>query len=685
MAGIVEWSYKNIDREKIIDLAVECNIPFVSAAVMYARGFISKKSILKFLKGTYKTESENLFKIPDMDKATQRLKKAIKNHEKICIYGDYDADGVTATAVMFLYLKEKNANVFYYIPSREKDGYGLNVKAIDFLKSQGTELIFTVDNGISAFDEISYANSIGIDVVVTDHHRVPETLPPAIALVDMFRKDCTLEDKNFAGVGIAFKFIAAMEQNNFDMEKYADLVTLGTIGDSIELVGETRSIIRKGLALIRNSKKPGVKSLVDISGLKGKNFDAMGVAFCLVPRINASGRMGDASLAFKLLVSGTEKEAEQLAIELNELNLKRKEIENNIFDSVEKLLSEEPKRKYEKVIIAEGDGWHRGVLGIVASRITQKYGKPSILISVNEKDATASCRSVPGFSIHNLISMCSDLVERFGGHPMAAGVNLKSENVEKFKNKILRTVADMDVAYPKLEIDLSVNPSKITTKILNDIDILKPFGVGNSEPIFALNEVKLKKIMPLSKGVHTKIIVERENTQMEVLCFNQKTEEFLYNEGEVVDVAVTFVKNDYREVIKLSSMLLNIKLSGLEFKKVIECKKYYEKFNRGEKLSKKEIENLAPNRDDFIRIYKYFLKQKNIITRADILSHRVFGNSDFFGKICIMVDVLYEQNLISLIKNADELKITVNESKDKVDLNKSKIMMLLKGENNYAD
>lgn len=680
MAGIVEWNYKSIDREKVIDLAIKCNIPFVSAAIMYVRGIISKESVFNFLKDTYEPNPKSLFEIPDMDKAVSRLTRAIKNHEKICVYGDYDADGVTATALMFLYLKEKNADVFYYIPSREKDGYGLNVQAIDFLKSRGTKLIFTVDNGISAFNEISYANSIGLDVVVTDHHRVPEKLPPAVALVDMFREDCNVKEKNFAGVGIAFKVIEAMEQNNFDINKYIDFVTLGTIGDSIELFGETRRIVKKGIKVIKNSNKPGIKSLINIAGLNGKSFDTTSIAFCLVPRINASGRMGDASLALKLLVSGTEKEAEQLAFELNEMNVKRKEIENKIFESVEELLSTESTRKYEKIIIAEGNGWHRGVLGIVASRITQKYGKPTILISLNGEEAMASCRSVPGFSIHNLISMCSDLVERFGGHPMAAGINLKSENVKKFKDKILKTVDKMDVSYPKLEIDLAVNPSKVTSKILNDINILKPFGVGNPEPVFALNDMKLKKIVPLSKGLHTKIIVERENSSFEVLCFNQKTHEFLYDEGEMVDVAVTFSKNDYRGASQLSSMLLNIKLSGLEFKKVIECKKCYEKFKRGEKLSKKETEVLIPNREDFAAVYKYFLKRKNIITRADILSYRIFKDASCFGKICIISDVLQEQNLINLVKNSDELKITVNENRNKVDLNKSKIMMLLKGE-----
>ena len=224
MAGIIEWNYKNIDREKIIDLAIKCNIPFVSAAIMYARGITSKESVFTFLKDSYEPNPKSLFEIPDMDKAVSRLKRAIKDHEKICIYGDYDADGVTSTALMFLYLKEKKADVFYYIPSREKDGYGLNVQVIDYLKSQGTKLIFTVDNGISAFNEISYANSIGLDVVVTDHHRVPENLPPAVALVDMFREGCNLKEKNFAGVGIAFKVVEAMEQNKLDMDKYIDLI-----------------------------------------------------------------------------------------------------------------------------------------------------------------------------------------------------------------------------------------------------------------------------------------------------------------------------------------------------------------------------------------------------------------------------------------------------------------------------
>ncbi|MBR0423857.1 MAG: DHH family phosphoesterase, partial [Clostridia bacterium] len=351
--SIQEWKIKDINKKEALRISHECEIPFVCAAILYTRGLKSAEDINKFLKKS--DDYESPFDMKDMDKAVARVKKALESNEKICIYGDYDADGITATALVFDYLKNKGADVFCYIPYRGKEGYGLNISVIDFIKDMKAKLIFTVDNGISAEKEVEYASSLKIDVVVTDHHRAPEKLPNAAAVVDPYREDCSTKYKNFAGVGVAFKFIQAMEnENDFDTSKYLDLVAIGTIGDSIELIGETRNIVKDGIKNIMQFRRPGINSLIEISGLKDKQISSTNIAFCLVPRINASGRMGDSALALKLLISENEKEAYDLANELNELNNERKATENEILDSVEELLAKEPDRKNRKIIIEEG-------------------------------------------------------------------------------------------------------------------------------------------------------------------------------------------------------------------------------------------------------------------------------------------------------------------------------------------
>ena len=676
--SIREWKIKDINKKEVLKISHECDIPFICAAILYTRGFKTTEDINKFLKKN--DDYESPFDIKDMDKAVVRVKKAIETSEKICIYGDYDADGITATALIFDYLKNKGADVFYYIPSREKEGYGLNASAIDFIKDSKAKLIFTVDNGVSAEKEVEYANSLGIDVVVTDHHRVPEKLPNAVAVVDPYREDCNIEYKNFAGVGVAFKFIQAMEdENDFDVSKYLDLVAIGTIGDSIELTGETRNIVKDGIKNIMQFKRPGINSLIEISGLKDKQISSTNIAFCLVPRINASGRMGDSALALKLLISENEEEAYDFANELNELNNERKEIENEILDSVEELLMKEPERKNRKIIIAEGNYWHHGVLGIVASRIVQKYGKPTILISIDDENATASCRSVANFSIHNLVSMCSQWVERFGGHPMAAGINMKTCNVESFKDAILKNAEKLEISHPKLNIDLNINPSKISTSILNDIDIIKPFGVGNPEPVFLLSSMKLKKIVSIGQGNHTKLIVSRGDAKLEILMFNKKPSEFLYSEGERLDFAVTFSRNEYRGNVTVSIQALDVKLSDVNLFEAINCKKVYEKFKLGYNLSKEELKLLSLKRSDFALVYRYLRLIKDNWVRMDIISQRVFRNTINTGKVYVIVEVLKELGLASVSQSGDEFKIKINMDVNKVNLNDSLIIKKLSG------
>lgn len=672
-----EWLINDIEKDVIMEHAHKWHVPPLTAAVLYTRGFREQQEVDEFLNGIGKQESP--FEMTDMDKIVNRVKKAIETKEKICVYGDYDADGITSTALVYSYLKSKGASVTCYIPSRYKDGYGLNKNALDILKGKNVNLIFTVDNGVSAFEEVEYAKSLGMDVVITDHHRVPDEIPQADAVVDPYRLECAqLKHKNFAGVGVAFKVIEALETHHksFDnlLDEYSDLVALGTIGDSIELIGETREIVKHGLKNIANSKKPGIKALLSCLGLENKTLSVSSVAFGIVPRINVSGRMGDADLALQLLISEKETEAQNLCEKLDNLNVLRKNAENEILEAVENILNNEPWRKHEKIIVVKGEGWNHGILGIVASRITQKYGKPSILITIEGENSRGSCRSVEGFSIRELLCLCSEHLQKFGGHPMAAGMSLKTADVENFEKSVREISKNSEIPFPKLIIDLKLKPNMVSEKLLNQLDVLKPFGNGNPEPVFGFIGMTLKKIRPIGQGKHLKLIFEYEGNNLEMLYFNKSVADFLYYEGEVLDIAAMLSRNEYRGVVSVSVQIIDLKLSNVDFKNIIESKMIYEKFMLDYNLSHEEINLLIPTHEDFASVYKYMKLVSSRPVRTDLLNQRIFKGNKNTAKIYTVIDVMEERGLANVYRNGDEYKIYIKNVTDKVNLSESYIL-----------
>ncbi len=679
--SICEWIIKEIDENKISEFCQKYNIPYLAAAILYSRGYCEEKDIEKFLKNT---EKENVFDITDMDKIVCRIEKAIKNHEKICIYGDYDADGITASALIYDYLRNRNSNVFCYIPERNRDGYGLNKMALDFIKNCETELIITVDNGISAFEEIKYAKSLDMDVVVTDHHRVREELPCAYAVVNPYRKECeNLKNKNFAGVGVAFKVVQALETGKTSEEellkKYSELITIGTIGDSIELFGESAEIVKYGLKKMSCSENPGIASLLKCLNLYGKELDSISVAFSVVPRINACGRMENANLALKLLTCENYDKAVQITEEVCKLNDLRKDEEIKILKDVEDVLLKDPQRKYEKVIIAEGKNWNHGVLGIAASKIVQKYGKPCILITIEGDTSRASCRSIEGFSIYELLLKHSKWLTRFGGHPMAAGFSMNTSNLESFKESIKEDLKNYCVPNSSLSIDFELEPRQISYSILEDIKILHPYGNGNPEPIFGIFGLRLKKIIPIGSGKHLKLIFEKQGFEMSALYFNKTFENFLFCERDVLDIAVTLHKNEYLGSVYVSCYIVDLRFENSDLKKVITEKNLYESFKRGENI-KNDLKYVIPTRKDFVDVYKYLKKLKNKCVRVDLINKKVFNDSKNTFTIYAVLDIMEELGLVSISKDADEYKITVNEVKNKVNISDSLILNSIKNE-----
>ncbi len=679
--SICEWSISEIDEEIVSKYSQKYGIPYVSAAILYSRGFREESDIQNFLQGTVE---DDVFDITDMDKAVQRIEKAIKENEKICIYGDYDADGITSSSLMCRYLRDRGADVFCYIPERNKDGYGLNNSAIEYIKNEGTDLIITVDNGISAFDEVKYANLLGMDVVITDHHRVRETLPCACAVVNPYRKECSeLKNKNFAGVGVAFKLIEAMETGKSSkkdlLDKYSDLVTVGTIGDSIELFGETKEVVKYGLENLLSSKIPGIISLLKCSNLYLKELDSISVAFGIVPRINACGRMDNARLALELLMCDDVYESDKIAVEVCKLNDLRKNIENEILEDVENLLLEEPERKYEKIIVAEGENWNHGVLGIVASKITQKYGKPCILITIEGETSRASCRSIEGFSIYDALVRNSKWLTRFGGHPMAAGFSINTSDLKFFKESLFQDSEDYEVPAPCISIDFELEPYQISCEILENLEILKPYGNGNSEPVFGIFGATLVKIIPIGKGKHLKLIFEKDGFEFSVLYFNKTPNDFIFLEHEKLDIAITLHENEYMGVKSVSCYAVDFKICNYDLKKAVKEKNLYQHFKKSNTLNC-DLTNVIPSREEFVKIYQYVKKLKNKSIRVDLINKRLFNNNKNLFIIYIVLDVMEELGLIRIFRSADEYKIIVNEVKEKVNISNSLILKSIKCE-----
>ncbi len=676
---IKRWKIKESFEDNIDfldNLGEKFSISPIALRILKNRKINSEELISEYL--NINDGYTNPFDFCDMDKAVNRISNAIENNEKICIYGDYDADGITATALVYDYLKRKNANVDYYIPERSRDGYGLNFSAIDIIKSRKTDVIITVDNGSVAFDEVLYAKSLGIDIVITDHHKVADELPEACAVVNPCRNDCVnLKYKNFAGVGVAFKFVEAMDYGKRSykelLKEYSCLVAIGTIGDSIALMGETKNIVKFGIENMRNTDFIPIKCILRHLGGESQEVDSSFVAYSLVPRINACGRMENAEIALKLLISEDISESDFLCEKLNELNRLRKDTENDIFNLVEQLLEKEPWRKNAKIIVAEGENWNHGVLGIVAARIMQKYGKPCIIITMEGEESRGSCRSFEDFSIYEVLDKCSEYLFKFGGHTLAAGFNILTNNIEKFRNALYDACENYDVPSMSVDIDLKLEPKELDVSLVNGLKILEPFGNENPEPIFGFFGVTLKKIFTLSQGKHLKLIFDKDGFDFEVLCFNKTREEFLYSEFDKMDVAVRLSKNTYRGIERVSAYLVDLKLSDCDLDYILRQKSIYNKFINENIISKENLKMLYPSRNDLAMVYRYIRMINNQFSRIDIINYKVFKKNDFLLKTYVILNIFKELGVIDLFIRGDEVKINVLNLKNKVNIENSEL------------
>ena len=669
-----KWLVSALDKELASDIAEEYDIDPFCSLLLVSRGITDDSEIFDFF--SKECRLSDPFEIKDMDKAAARIRKAIEEKEKILIYGDYDADGVTSTALLYLYLKSENADVITYIPDRNSEGYGLNLDAVKEISEKGVKLIITVDNGISAFNEADYISSLGMDLVITDHHKASHTIPQAVAVVDPHRYDCPSEFKLWAGVGVAFKLVCALSDKTTDelLDLYSDLVTIGTIGDIVSLTGENRAIVKHGLKILNKTTRAGVKALKQIAGVDGKEINASTVAFSLVPRINAIGRISSAEEAFRLLISEEEGNALFYAQTVDSSNVTRQDVEKIISGEAEAQIRNNPEMLYDRVLIFSGENWHGGVIGIVAARLTQKYGKPCIVITDDGKEAKGSGRSIEGFSLYEAINSASHLLNHFGGHTLAAGFGLDSENIDDFKKAVQDYAKTVEMPFATVALDCKLKPEFISADVLDVISALEPFGAGNPQPMFGLFGMTLTSVQPIGGGKHLRLSLRRGNATVSALYFGVTLNDFPYDEGDILDLAVRLEKNEYMGQTKVSIYIKDVRMSGTDDDKYLRSVRLYEKLKRKEKLSKKQIEFITPTRQNIADVFRFIRSNKGWKHDLDVLCYRLSSDGSDACRVLTAIDVLEELGIFR--KNGNEILLADTECK--VNLEDSKLLGYLK-------
>lgn len=716
-----KWIFKTEDTpevEKAVSgISSSLGINPIIAKLLYNRGFKDPASAKSFLY----MESEmlcNPFDMADMEKGIDRIALAIKRSERITVYGDYDVDGVTAVCTLYLYLKSLGANIDYYIPNRSGEGYGVSSAAIDALKSSGTSLIITVDTGITANAEVDYAKSIGVDFIVTDHHECHAELPSAVAVINPHRPDCKYPFKELAGVGVVFKLVCAYEERingksrikaaTKIFSEYSDLVAIGTIADVMPIKSENRIIVSHGLHMIETSARLGISALIDSALAKGEHPTPAGkkkrrvkitsgyIGYTLAPRINAAGRIKSASIAVELFLAKDEATASMIAEELCQANRERQAEENSIMKEAYTMIESIDIDK-TPVIVLDADDWHHGVIGIVSSRITEKYCRPSILVSfegggAHEHSADdvgkGSGRSVKGMNLVEALCHCDDLLVKFGGHELAAGLSVKRGNLEAFKAKIneyaLMNLKPSDMV-PTFETDAEINFTDVNIALAEQLRILEPYGVGNPIPTFTMSNLVVAEMLGISDGKHTRLTLSNGKNTITAMYFSNSPDSLGIYVGDRVDVLFNIDINEYIGKKSVQLIVKDLKISKEQSDSFKFEYSRFEEIRGGAAFSKEE--NIYPSRDDFAAVYKFI--SASVRSGVDTISHRDicarvsrnFGTEISYVKLKFIIMVMMEMNIVTIEEVSDELyHFVLHYTSSKADLEKSNILRKLRSQ-----
>lgn len=624
------------------------------ATLLCRRGYRTAEAATRFFNCT-DAVLHDPFLMRDMDKAVERLHRALTAHEKLIIYGDYDVDGVTSVSLLYLYLTALGADVGYYIPSRTGEGYGLSAAAIDKLAEEGVTCILTVDTGITANEEAEYAATRGIDMIITDHHECRLPLPEAAAVVDPHRPDCPYPFKELAGVGVAFKLAVAYETHLATLRgervvdavrricaQYADLMAIGTIADVMPIVDENRVMVKYGIEQLKHTKRAGLAALIEEASAgnrsagetpRRKKITASFIGFTLAPRLNAAGRMRDASLAVELLLSDNPKSAAHLAAELCEINHQRQVEENRMAEEVFARIDEEFDLESTKVLVLEADHWRQGVIGIVASRVTERYGMPSILITFDgavtgdgsaQDQGKGSGRSLKGINLVDALADSEELLLKFGGHELAAGLTVRRDRVNDFRARINEYVAAHCAVESgvQLDVDMELPFADINMHLAEEISMLEPFGIGNPVPRFAVCDVTVERIAELGGGKHLKLTVGVGGRSLYALMFSTSRSDLPFSEGDRIDLLCSLEINEYRDLRSVQLTVQHVRPSMGYQNEIDAGKKRFAELRAGELFDAEE--NVLPDRELFAYVYttlrREFRRGRTTFTEGELLA-----------------------------------------------------------------
>ncbi len=671
-----KWIVSKGDKEKAAVISQEYGIDPLAALIFTSRISDLSEDTYSFF-DEYAELTLDPLSIKDMDKAAQRVNAAIDSFEKICVFGDYDADGVTSTALLFSFLESRGANVIRYIPDRITEGYGLNIPAVEKLRDEGVNLIVTVDNGVSAIEEIEFAYKCGMQVVVTDHHKVGDTLPVCEAVVDPHRPDCPSAFKEMSGVGVAFKLCCAIDGDSGDelLEEYGEYIALGTIGDVVSLTGENRVMVRRGIRQISENPGIGIAALINAAGIGNKPFNSSSAAFALCPRLNAAGRMSSADKAVDLLLCDDIDKADEIAAEINQMNINRQRTENEIFGSALQIIAENPDIRNSEIIVVDGENWHQGVVGIVAAKLTERFGRPCVVISSDDKESRGSCRSIEGFSIYDAIESVSDCLTHFGGHTLAAGIGIKKERIPEFRRRINEYASTKQMPFAVQRIDCKINLSSVNLALLPGIAALEPFGASNPQPCFGLFGVVIDDITPVSDGKHTRLTVSKNGARNGVMLFGTAEKSFPYEIGDTVDLAVNLEKNIFNGEAVVSICVRGIRPSVTDEDKVLNSISLYEKFSGNRKLTADEVSALIPDRNTQVEVFRSVKEKPLKDCCYEQLCVRLDDDGSKLASYIATVNMMLEMGIFELDGNNC---LYVPRNPPKVNLEESDVMKKLR-------
>ena len=648
--------------------------PCLVSAVLASRGIATAEEAAAFLEHEQRL-TYSPFLMADMDKAVERVQRALADHERIAVFGDYDVDGITATCILVDYLQSRGADVLHYIPRRIEDGYGLSVDAIEGLYRKGTRLLITVDCGITGVEEVDFANSLGMDVVVTDHHECKETLPRAVAVVDPHRPDCGYPFKHLAGCGVALKLALALggpDREEALFSRYCTLAAIGTVADVMQMSGENRTIVSRGLAAIEHSDFIGLHALLKEAGLAGREITSVQIGFVLAPRINAAGRMGAADKAAELLLCTDPAEAERMARELCALNRERQNVEQTIYSQAEEMIARLPDRD-RSALVLESSRWHQGVVGIVASRLSEKYSRPSFMIHLNGDTGKGSCRSWGGFNLFAALENCKDLLLGFGGHELAAGFTIEEANIPAFRermNDYARSFQGGAAPVSVLDVDVAItHPSAVTLEELEALSALEPYGSGNARPVFCLLGATLLRTQNVGQNRHLKLRLGKGSAQFDGIFFSTVAEDCGCRPGDRVDAAFYLQVNEFRGSRTVQLQMVDLRPSLRPSGREQESLALAEQCAARQPISARDARRLLPTREQFAAAWRFLERTvpEGGLTTGYLPLLRTLaaelGKAEPFPRAALCLAVFAERELLTMERQGDDVTLHLHRGR----------------------